>query len=178
MQAISFAKRGVLGGMVLCGGLLLGSCGESTGAGGTAGSGFQSKYAVARNALESGDYGRAKRSYQRLIATAGPLAPRLQLEYAHAELRAGNYGAAAQIAGDLAKSQSGEARSAALAVQGTAQHEQGLALLAKGDVDSGKALLAQARAALDEVLKSSTDMDPLGSMAGRRAQIGASLQKL
>lgn len=175
MQVISIAKRGVLGGVMLCGGLLLGSCGEGTG---TGSSGFHSKYAVARNALESGDYARAKRSYQRLIATAGPLAPRLQLEYAHAELRAGNYAEAARIAGDLAKIQSGEARAAALAVQGTAQHEQALALLAKGEMAPAKALLTQARAALSEVLKSATDMDPLGSMAGRRAQIAASLQKL
>ena len=168
MQAISFAKRGVLVGAVLCGGLLLGSCGESTGAGS---SGFHSKYAVARNALESGDYARAKRSYQRLIATAGPLAPRLQLEYAHAELRAGNYSAAAQIASDLARTQSGEARGAALA-------EQAQILLAKGEGTAAKALLTQARAALSEVLKSATDLDPLGSMAGRRAQIEASLRKL
>ena len=175
MQAISLARRGIFGAVTLCGALLLGSCGESTGAGG---SGFQSKYAVARNALESGDYARAKRSYQRLIAEAGPLAPRLQLEYAHAELRAGNYAEAARIAADLAQSQSGEARGAALAVQGTAQHEQALVLLAQGEGASAKALLTSARAALGEVLKSATDLDPLGSMAGRRAQIEASLQKL
>ncbi|MEP4037191.1 hypothetical protein [Pseudophaeobacter sp.] len=175
MRRMSFAKRGFLGGMTLCGALLLGSCGESTGSGS---GGFHSKYSVARNALESGDYARAKRSYQRLIAEAGPLAPRLQLEYAHAELRAGNYAEAARIAGDLARSQSGEARGAALAVQGTAQHEQALGLLAKGEGKPAKALLTQARAALSEVLKSATDLDPLGAMAGRRAQIEASLQKL
>ncbi len=171
MQAISLARIG----MISCVALLLGSCGEGSG---PAGSGFQSKYAVARNALETGDYARAKRSYQRLIAEAGPLVPRLQLEYAHAELRAGNYAAAAKIAGDLAQNQSGEARAVALAVQGTAQHELGLDLLARGEVEAGKAQLTQARAALSEVLKSKSDLDPLGSMAGRRASIEARLQKL
>ncbi|MEP2716396.1 hypothetical protein [Pseudophaeobacter sp.] len=170
MQVISLAKLGLMAGGVL----ILGSCGESLGPKG----GFHSKYSVARNALESGDYARASRSYQRLIAEAGPLAPRLQLEYAHAELRSGNYTEAARIAGSLADGQSGEARGAALAVQGTAQHELGLALLAKGEVEPGKAQLIQARAALDEVLKSPADLDPLGSMAGRRASIAARLQKL
>ncbi|CUH89346.1 outer membrane assembly lipoprotein YfiO [Phaeobacter sp. CECT 5382] len=175
MQAISFAKRGLMGGLMACGVLLLGSCGESSGSGSH---GFHSKYAVARNALESGDYARAKRSYQKLITEAGPLAARLRLEYAHAELRAGNYAEAAKIAGDLAQGQSGEARGAALAVQGTAQHELGLMLLAEGDGEAGKAQLTQARAALAEVLKSHADLDPLGSMAGRRASISARLQKL
>lgn len=162
-------------GMICAAALVLGSCGEGTG---SAGSGFQARYAVARNALESGDYARAKRSYQRLIAEAGPLAPRLRLEYAHAELRAGNYGEAARIAGDLAQSQSGEARAVALAVRGTAQHELGLELLATGEVEAGRSQLTQAQAALDEVLKAKGDLDPLGSMAGRRASIKARLQKL
>lgn len=170
MQVISLAKIGLM----TCGVLVLGSCGEGTGLG----SGFQSKYSVARNALESGDYARAKRSYQKLIAEAGPLVPRLQLEYAHTELRAGSYAQAAQVAADLARSQTGEARAAALAVQGTAQHELGLSLLAEGKTDQGKAQLMQARDALAEVLKASTDLDPLGSMAGRHASIKASLQKL
>ncbi len=171
MQAISLARHGL---MVAGAALVLGSCGESS----TARGGFHSQYSVARNALETGDYARAKRSYQKLISQAGPLAPRLQLEYAHAELRSGNYGEAARVAAALAKSQSGEARAAALAVQGTAQHELGLQLLSEGQPEAGKTQLTSARAALAEVLKAETDLDPLGSMAGRRASIEASLQKL
>lgn len=168
MQAGSFSKAG----LVFCAGLLLGSCGD------TIGGGFQSQYAVARNALEVGDYARAKRGYQKLLSQAGPLAPRLQLEYAHAELRSGNYAEAASIAGDLAARQQGDARGAALAVQGTAQHEQGLVLLSQGQVEPGKAQLKAAQAALGEVVKSHADLDPLGSMAGRRASIAARLKAL
>ena len=168
MQVKSFAKLGLAAGALL----LLGSCGDSIGGG------FQSQYAVARNALEVGDYARAKRGYQKLLAEAGPLAPRLQLEYAHTELRAGNYAEAAQLAGSLAQSQSGEARAAALAVQGTAQHELGMTLLSQNDFAGGKQQLVQAQAALAEVLKSNPDLDPLGAMAGRRASIEVRLKAL
>lgn len=168
MQVGSFSKAG----LVLGAALLLGSCGD------TIGGGFQSQYAVARNALEVGDYARAKRGYQKLLSQAGPLAPRLQLEYAHAELRGGNYAEAARLAGGLARSQQGDARGAALAVQGTAQHEQGLMLLSQGQTDAGKAQLTAAQTALAEVLKSHPDLDPLGSMAGRRASIAARLKAL
>lgn len=174
MQVISMTKFAIISLSFV----ILGSCGDSLGPQAAGNGGFHAKYAVARNALEGGDYARASRSYQRLITQAGPLAPRLQLEYAHAELRAGNYGEAARIAGTLAQGQSGAARGAALAVQGTAQHELGLALLAKGEIAPGKAQLTQASAALAEVLKARDDLDPLGSMAGRRASIEARLQKL
>lgn len=168
MQVGFFSKAG----LVLSAGLILGSCGD------TIGGGFQSQYAVARNALEVGDYARAKRGYQKLLAEAGPLAPRLQLEYAHAELRAGNYAEAARIAADLAANQTGDARGAALAVQGTAQHEQGLLLLSQGQVEPGKAQLKAAQAALGEVVKSHAGLDPLGSMAGRHASIAVRLRAL
>ncbi|WGW05906.1 outer membrane protein assembly factor BamD [Tropicibacter oceani] len=141
-------------------------------------SGFQAKYAVARDALEKGQYDRAKRQYLTLIQEAGPLAQRLELEYAHAELRSGNYAQAANVAGSLARAQSGQARAAALAVQGTAQHELGLQLLAKGETAAGKQQLSAAQAALSDVLKTDTDLDPIGSMAGRLASIQVRLKSL
>ena len=177
MQARSLLTAGWALGLAL----VLGSCGETM----SSGSGFQLKYAVARNALEAGDYERARKAYLKLISQAGPLTPRLQLEYAHAELRAGNFSEAASAASNLAQSQSGTARGqsgtargAALAVQGTAQHELGLILLSQDQTAAGKAQLVAAQKALSEVLKSHADLDPLGGMAGRKASIAARLKAL
>lgn len=170
MQAIPFSKLAIAGCVVL----LLGSCDAPTGGQ----SGFQKQYVVARDALESGQYARASRAYGQLMQKAGPLRPRLQLEYAHSELRAGNYAEAARLASDLAQNQKGQDRAAALAVQGTAQHELGLAALQKGDAESGKTLLSAADKALSEVVKTHPDLDPLGSLAGRRAAIRARLKRL
>lgn len=170
MQATPFAKA-ALAGLAL---LMLSSCGGSP----QGPRSFQNQYAVARNALESGDYALAKRSYAKLLQAPGPLAARLQLEYAHAELRSGDFQAAARTAARLAQGQTGIARGAALAVQGTAQHEQGLALLAQGQAEAGRQQLEAARSALAEVLKAHSALDPLGSMAGRHASIEARLKNL
>ncbi|MDF1802095.1 hypothetical protein [Thalassovita sp.] len=170
MQAIPFSKTA----LAVFSLVILGSCAEER----AGGSGFQSQYYVARDALEKGRYDQANRGYSRLLAQSGPFRPRLQLEYAHSELRGGNYAEAARMAADLAASQKGDARAAALAVQGTAQHELALALLTKGDVASGKSLLTSAHKALTEVVKKYPDMDPLGSMAGRRAAIASRLKRL
>lgn len=170
MQAIPFAKA-ALAGLAL---LLLGSCGGSP-AGQRS---FQAQYAVARNALEAGEYDLARRSYRTLMQAPGPLEARLQLEYAHAELRGGDFAAAARTAGQLAQGQSGLARAAALAVQGTALHEIGLAQLAQGQAAAGRQQLDAARKALAEVLETHPELDPLGSMAGRRASIEARLKTL
>lgn len=170
MQTVPFLKAGVTGLLLL----VLGSCGEEM----VSRNSFEGQYAVARNALEGGQYDRARRSYQRLLENAGPFTSRVTLEYAHTELRAGNYAEAAQLAGQVARSQQGAARGAALAVQGTAQHELGLQQLAGGDVASGRQNLQAASAALGEVLKKTPDLDPLGSMAGRQASINARLNRL
>lgn len=139
---------------------------------------FQVKYAVARDALENGNYESAKRHYTKLLQDAGPLSYRLQLEYAHAELRSGNYGQAAALASSLANAQVGDARSAALAVYGTAQHELGLELLGQGQTSAGKTHLVSAQKALSEVVKTSPEMDPIGSLEGRVASIQARLKSL
>ncbi|WP_323783823.1 hypothetical protein [Thalassovita sp.] len=170
MQANSMIKVGLAGALIL----LLGSCEEGSGSR----SGFAAQYAVARDALETGNYDRAKRSYARLMNDAGPLRPRLQLEYAHSELRDGNFAEAARLAGGLANSQKGTARSAALAVQGTAQHELAQQLLRDGETQAGKQMLLAAKTALEELLKNDPDLDPLGSMAGRKAAIDSRLKRL
>lgn len=170
MQTNPFFKAGLTG-LVL---LVLGSCGEEM----VARNSFQAQYSVARNALEAGQYDRARRGYQQLLVDAGPLAARLQLEHAHTELRAGNFADAAQIAQGVAQSQTGDARGAALSVQGTAQHELALEQLAAGDTPAARASLQAAGAALQEVLKLSPDLDPLGSMAGRHASITSRLKRL
>lgn len=169
MQAIPYFR------LAVAGLLLLAVSGCGTEPGGT--SGFQKQYSDARSALEAGKYEQASRQYARLLPQAGPLRPRLQLEYAHSELRAGNYAEAARLAADLAQSQKGQDRAAALAVQGTAQHELGLVLAQKGDAAATPTLKA-AHAALSEVVKSYPDLDPLGSLAGRRAAIEARLKRL
>lgn len=170
MQTSSYLKAGVTG-LVL---VVLGSCGETL----SSQNSFESQYAVARNALERGQYDKARRSYQKLLGNAGPFRPRLQLEYAHTELRAGNYAEAARLAHLVAQGQNGPARGAALAVQGTAQHELGLQLLAGGETAAGRESLRAASAALGEVLSKTPELDPLGSMAARRAEINTRLKRL
>jgi outer membrane protein assembly factor BamD (BamD/ComL family) len=171
MQAIPFSKCALAG----VAALFLAGCNLETGG---AGGGFQRDYNSAREALEAGKYDKASRLYARLMDQAGPLQPRIQLEYAHSELRAGNSAKAAQLAANLAQSQKGQDRAAALSVLGTAQHEQWLAHLQKGETEAGTRLLKAADATLSEVLKSYPQMDPLGSLEGRRASIRARLKRL
>lgn len=155
--------------------MVLAGCEEGTGTGQKS---FQKQYAVAREALEEGRYVRASEAYATLIPRAGPLAPRLKLEYAHAQLRAGHFDKAAQQAAALAGSQDGAARSAALAVEGTARHEMGLAALDAGDRSAARQHLTAAQSALGKMLKSHPDLDPLGAMAGRQAAIRVQLKSI
>ncbi|MGV6811841.1 MAG: hypothetical protein ACWA47_06315 [Brevirhabdus sp.] len=135
-------------------------------------SGFKAQYATARTALEEGSYGRAIRSYKDLLKVSGPLEPRIRLEYAHALLRAEQYEAAAIEARTLATGQSGDNRAAALAVQGTAEHELALEqMAAQGRTPAVKARFQTAKDAFDELLKTNKKLDPLGSMAARRDAI-------
>ncbi|WP_420568733.1 hypothetical protein [Thalassovita sp.] len=170
MQAIPFSKLA----LASVAALFLVGCEMDSGGNG----GFQRQYNSARLALEEGKYDKASRIYARLMDQAGPLRPRIQLEYAHSELRAGNWANAAQLAANLAQSQKDQDRAAALSVLGTAQHEQGLAHLQNGENDAGKQMLQAADATLSDVLKSHPQMDPLGSLEGRRAAIRARLKRL
>lgn len=182
-----------LGGLLLASGLMLSACidggtGNGTGLAGSKAQAvkpgqFQTRYDKARDALEAGKYSRAISSYRALLPQAGPLAPRVQLELAHALLRNGDLAEAAQLAGALANSpaaavgaeQTDNLRPAALSVRGTAQHELGLIALQSGQLDQAAALLKSADAAMAEVLKSGTSLDPLGALAGRRAAIKVQL---
>lgn len=171
MQAGIFPKAGFVGVALL----VLNGCDEGASFGQQT---FRGQYAVARNALEAGQYDLAARTYAKLVDKAGPLTPRIQLEYSHAQLRAGNFDVAASQARALANGQSGTARAAALAVQATADHERAISALAAGNRALGKRLLKAADKAMAEVLKSHASLDPLGALAARRSSIKVRLKSL
>ncbi len=142
-------------------------------------SGFKGKYLSARNALENGSYPKAVRSYQSLLKSSGPLEARVRLEYAHSLLRADRFSEAFEQAKILADSQTGVARSTALSVQATAEHELALTALANGMRDGTvKDRLKSAKSALDEMLKNHKELDTLGAMAARRSAIKKALSTL
>lgn len=145
---------------------------------GSGASSFQKQYAAARTALESGRYSRAIQGYSRLVESAGPLRSRIELELAHSYLRSGEYAAAAKTARRVVQTETGQGKAAALAVQGTADHELGLAALARGDNARGRSFLEQADRAMKTVLDSHADLDPLGALAARRASIAVRLKAL
>ncbi len=171
MTSINRATAGFIGLSFLA----LSSCADG---GGTGERGFQNQYAVARNALENGSYAKAGAAYAALIPKSGPLEPRMRLEYAHTLLRAGHFAKASEEAKFLADTQEDTARSAALSVYGTAQHELGMAALAEGDTAAGRNYLLTAKAAIDELLANDPQLDPLGGMAGRQASIRVRLAAL
>ena len=144
------------------------SCEEG---GSFSGTGFRDQYIVARSALEEGRYDTAMRRYERMIPNAGQAAPRLQLEYAHAQLRSGDYSGARQTANALAQGRSGAARHAALSVSGAAAHELAMQAKARGDTATAKALMTEARSDMEEVVQQSPSLDPHGALAGRVATI-------
>lgn len=160
MKTFSVLKLALAGTL----GLALSACEENGGS-------FQRDYAVSRNALEMGRFDQAARGYGRLIEKAGRYEPWIRLEYAHALLRSDRYAEAAQEARAVAATQTGTFRSAALAVQGTAEHELGMA--ATGP--DGRARLMSAQAALAEVLKNDPQIDRLGTLRMRKAQIDRQL---
>ncbi|KMW56429.1 hypothetical protein AIOL_001383 [Candidatus Rhodobacter oscarellae] len=141
--------------------------------------GFRDNYVVARTALERGQYGKAERGYANLLKKAGPLEPRLRLEYAHALLRGGKYEKASAEARVVASVLDGRGRSAALAVQATADQEIARRAINKGvaDADAIERLVA-ARAGFDELLQKHPDLDPLGAMALRRRTIDVELSTI
>lgn len=170
MQAI-FTARAAICSVAL---LVLGSCGEMEGGG----SSFRDQYIVARNALEEGHFAKANRTYERLLPAAGPLSDRIGLEYAHSQLRSGDYAGAASRARGIVASTTGAARAAALAVEGTAEHEIGLELLTAGKPSDARAHLARAHSALSEALANTAEVDPLGALAGRKSSIERQLGAL
>lgn len=158
--------------------LVLSACGDMGSSGGVGAAGFQKKYAFARDALERGQYDKAAQRFAAIIPRAGPLAPRLRLEYAHALLRAGHFDQASAAAAGLVRELDGTGRSAALMVQGTAEHELGLTALAAGDRATGRRHLLAAQTALSAMIAADPQLDPMGAMAGRNASIAARLKSI
>lgn len=155
---------------------ILGACEPGVTSDGTT---FQRRYNDARQALEAGDHDAAILGYRSILSHSGPLEPRMRLEYAHALLRASRYDEAAQEAQTLASGSRGDARAAALAVQGTALHESALNDLRSGRRDASVlSKLRSADRALKEMLAAEPDMDPLGDMAERRTEIAQELRQL
>ena len=143
--------------------LLLSACDG----GSSSSSGFERQYVVSRDALEAGHFDKATRGYEKMLDNPGRYEPRLRLEYAHALLRSNQFEEAATQARQLAQSQSGVMRSAALAVQGTAEHELGMS---QNDA-TGDAYLRSARAALSEALASNPEIDRIGTLNARKTAL-------
>jgi len=141
--------------------------------------GFKANYLVARAALEGGQYAKASRSYASLLKRAGPLEPRIRLEYAHALLREGKYEDASSEARVVVSQLTGRGRSAALAVQATADQEIARQAIndSRVDADAVQRLVA-ARDAFDELLKNHPELDPLGAMKLRRRTIDVEMATL
>ena len=136
--------------------------------GGLSTGGFRSDYLVARQALETGNYDLAIRRYQSLMRNAGPVEPRLRLEYAHGLLRANRFDDAAREAGAVFDLRLGTVSGAALAVRGTARHEAARARLATGQRDAPTvALLYQAVEDLETFVREHPELDADDMMAER-----------
>ncbi|MCT8161668.1 hypothetical protein [Pseudoruegeria sp. SHC-113] len=137
---------------------------------------FRDDYNTARAALENENFAKAAKQYKALIPVAGPLAPRMELEYAHALLRDEQFEAAAGVARQLAATQSDTARAAALAVQGTAEHETALSLMDADPRDPrAVSYLRSASQALGVAIADPAELDPLGALATRKRSIDALL---
>lgn len=165
------------GAVALCAALVLAGCQAGTGETGRAS--FKSNYTVARTALEKGQFDRAARHYSDLLPASGPFEARVRLEYAHALLRSGDFASASAEARRVAQSSQGAARSAALAVQGTADQELARAAILKGQSGPDVAKrLKSAQAAFGELLNKNPELDPLGAMAVRLKTVDLELAAL
>lgn len=147
----------------------------------TSGGGFQQQYFAARDALETGQYDKASRNYQKLLSSypAGAIEARLTLELAHSLLRGGDFEAASRAARQLAAGQTGQVRGLALAVAASADHEIARRGIAAGDRggDTRRRLKAAA-SALDVLLAEYPKLDVGQAMARRRALISSELAAL
>lgn len=154
--------------------ILLASC---EAAGTLPGGGPRSDYAVARQALETGNYTLAIRRYESLIASQeGRSAARLQLELAHALLRADRYGDAIALASRLTDRRGDSIQASALAVRGTARHEEARSRMEQGENGAElRALLEGARDDLADFLRDHASLDAAGSMRARAQLIEADL---
>lgn len=161
----------------LCALLALAACEN---AGSLAGGGAESEYLVARQALETGNYDTAIRTYGRLLQRVdASTAARLQLEYAHALLRGGRYDEAVAASDMLITRQTGAIRLSALAVRGTARHEAARQRLDAGQRDAmTRGLLSDAQADLRATQEGPEPLDSTGSMRARLDLIAADMARL
>lgn len=166
-------RRPILSAALILMSLAMGCSGLTSSAPGTVSRGqWKASYLSARAALEAGRSAEAAEAYARIVEKSGPVGPRVRLEYAHALLRANDFAAAAEQARRSAARQDGLGRSAALAVEAVADHEQVRSQLTAGRADRELAArLTAAAATLDEVLAAGGDLDPEGRLAARRAEI-------
>lgn len=174
MPRLQPARQGLLALLTLT---LLTSC---EAAGTMAGGGGGSDYMVARQALETGNYDLAIRQYGALMQglDAGT-ASRLQLEYAHALLRANRHPEAITAADALIGARDGAIRASALAVRGTARHEAARDRLARNLADAEtRALLSGAAEDLAAFLSGHAALDSGGAMRARQQLIDSDLASL
>lgn len=142
------------------------------------GGGRANDYLVARQALETGNYTLAVQRYRRLVTQTGDAAGRLQLEYAHSLLRAGQFEDAIDAASGIISGSSGSLAANARAVRGTARHQHARDLLAQGQRgDAPRALLLGAQSDLAEFLRSHAQLDAAGAMAARAQMIAVDLRE-
>ncbi len=149
-------------------------------AGTLAGGGGGSDYMAARQALETGNYDLAIRRYGQLMqGRDAASASRLQLEYAHALLRANQHAQAITAAEALIGSRDGSIRASALAVRGTARHEAARDRLARNLADADtRALLTGAAEDLTTFLAGHSALDSGGAMRARQQLIASDLAAL
>lgn len=141
-------------------------------------SGRTNDYLVARQALETGNYTLAIQRYERLLSYTGEAAGRVQLEYAHSLLRAGRFADAISISDSLIAVHGGSLEASALAIRGTARHQQSRELMAQGRRDSElRSLLQGARADLGRFLSTHPQLDAAGAMAARAQLIDVDLRE-
>lgn len=155
--------------------LALGSC---EAAGTLPGAGPRSDYLVARQALETGNYTLAAHRYESLIDRVAPgSARRVELEFAHALLRADRHDQAIAVASGLIGAADGAIAGSALAVRGTARHEAARARIDRGDRGpETQALLAGARDDLAAFLDGHGALDAGGSMRARAELVASDLR--
>lgn len=162
---------------ILLAALALASC---EAAGTLPGAGPRSDYLVARQALETGNYALAARRYEAVMrAVPQGSARRIELEYAHALLRADRHDEAAAVATGLLGAADDSIRASALAVRGTARHEAARLRIDRADRGpQTRALLEGARDDLTAFLRRHSALDAGGAMRARAELIAADLRGL
>jgi len=143
------------------------------------GSGRTNDYLVARQALETGNYDLAIRHYERLLSFTGDAAGRIQLEYAHSLLRGGRFADAIAVSDSLIAANGGSLEASALAIRGTARHQQARELIAQGKGGAElPRLLQSARADLNLFLTTYPNLDAAGAMTARVQLIDVDLREI